>query len=82
MNELSKQEQSTISVYDKIAERWCKENSRVVLWRDEINQFHDLLPKGKILEVGCGGGRDAKELISLGYDYVGTDLSEGLLTEA
>jgi SAM-dependent methyltransferase len=34
------------------------------------------------LEIGCGGGRDAKELIALGYGYVGTDISAGLLEEA
>ena len=44
--------------------------------------FKKLLPEGKILEIGAGGGRDAQELIRLGYDYVGIDVAEKLLAEA
>lgn len=42
----------------------------------------ELLPTGKVLEIGSGGGRDAKELIAKGYKYTGTDVSKGLLEEA
>lgn len=35
-----------------------------------------------MLEIGAGTGRDAKDLTDLGYDYVGTDNSEGLLNIA
>lgn len=40
------------------------------------------MPAGKILEVGSGGGRDAKDLIEMGYEYIGIDISKGLLEEA
>jgi SAM-dependent methyltransferase len=40
------------------------------------------LPEGKLLEIGSGGGRDAKELIKLGYDYTGTDISKSLIKQA
>lgn len=37
--------------------------------------FNKLLPEGHLLEIGCGGGRDAAELIALGYQYTGIDPS-------
>lgn len=40
------------------------------------------MPKGKIIEIGSGGGRDAQMLISMGYDYIGTDVSQTLLEVA
>ncbi len=45
-------------------------------------RFNELLPNGRILEIGSGGGRDAVELIEAGYDYLGTDISTGLLEQA
>ena len=45
-------------------------------------RFKELLPRGKVLEIGSGAGKDASALISLGYDYTGTDASEGLLNIA
>ncbi len=44
--------------------------------------FKKLLPSGNVLEIGAGTGRDAKELIALGYDYTGSDVSEELLNIA
>ena len=44
--------------------------------------FYKLLPSGKIIEIGCGGGRDAKDYLLGKYDYAGTDVSEPLLKEA
>ena len=48
----------------------------------EFKIFHKLLPSGKIIEIGCGGGRDAKLILQSGYKYLGTDISEGMVTEA
>lgn len=42
-------------------------------------EFHNYLPKGKILEIGSGVGKDAEALTELGYDYIGIDPSVGLL---
>lgn len=44
-----------------------------------MKRFRELLPKGKVLEIGSGTGKDASALIALGYDYIGTDASIGLL---
>lgn len=36
-------------------------------------------PNPKTVEIGCGNGRDAKEIMEHTNDYLGTDLSEGML---
>jgi len=77
--ELSPEEKITLETYDKIAERWHKEHKIPGFWKNEMTLFNKLLPSGSLLEIGSGGGRDAKELIQLGYKYTGTDISSGLL---
>lgn len=72
----------TIDYYDREAENWSRAHhgdEQDSYWFEEMNRFHELLPTGKILEVGSGTGKDAAALISMGYDYVGTDASKGLL---
>lgn len=79
---LSTQEQQTIDAYDQNAAAWADSRNTKGMWLQEKEKFLHYLPTGKILEVGAGGGRDAKELIQMGYEYIGTDISKGLLAEA
>ena len=44
-----------------------------------LSHIRNILPSGKILDVGCGTGRLAIPLNEMGYDVVGIDLSEGML---
>ena len=49
----------------------------------EIYDFMDLLPKGgKVLDVGCAGGRDSKLFVERGFEVVGIDMVEEFLSEA
>lgn len=82
MTKLTDDEQVTLNSYNKNATKWSAAHITPRYWGDDMEMFHKLLPKGRILEIGAGGGRDAKELIALGYDYVGTDVSPNLLEEA
>lgn len=79
MAELLPDELMTIDAYDKTAQAWISKHDGSDFWEAELSRFYELLPAGKILEVGAGGGRDARPLIEHGYDYVGTDISTGLL---
>lgn len=79
---LTPEEVITLASYDAAAERWAKEHRTEGFWANEMAEFHSLLPSGRILEIGVGPGRDAGELLELGYDYVGTDISPGLLAQA
>lgn len=74
--------QKTIDYYDQQAKKWAEEHGgeKVDSYRLKyILKFNKLLPQGKILEIGSGDGKDARELIKLGYEYVGTDASKELI---
>lgn len=79
MRKLTKEEQATLDFYNESASNWAGNHSSSDFWREEILRFQKLLPSGEVLEIGCGGGRDASALAEFGYDYVGTDISSGLL---
>lgn len=82
MSELLPQEITTKQTYDLLAPTWALEHSTGGFWSEEMKRFHELLPSGSLLEIGAGGARDAKELVALGYEYTGTDVSTGLLEVA
>lgn len=78
-------EDRTVGYYDQQAEKWALAhhgNEAESYWKDEMNRFHELLPGGRVLEIGSGAGKDASALIAMGYDYTGTDASEGLIKVA
>jgi SAM-dependent methyltransferase len=79
MSGLTEDEQVTKEAYDKAASGWSDYFDNSGGWPLELGKFHKLLPVGKILEIGAGTGRDAKDLVKLGYEYVGTDVSDALL---
>lgn len=79
---LSPAEELTNTGYASCARQWASDHSSPGYWADEMDTFHRLLPAGSILEIGAGGGRDAKELTARGYNYLGTDISPEMLTVA
>lgn len=74
----------TISYYDDNAEDWSSLHfaSEDTYWREQMARYHELLPSGKIIEIGSGSGKDAAALIEMGYEYTGTDASNGLISVA
>lgn len=82
MKELTPQEQQTLDTYDKEAAEWSATHDQIEFWQSEVAEFQQLMPSGRIIEIGAGGGRDARLLIAAGYDYLGTDISQPMLDEA
>lgn len=81
-NMKSDRKQKTVDYYDNEASTWASAHGRdegESFWKDQMQIFHEILPSGKILEIGSGGGKDAAALMALGYDYIGTDASKGLI---
>jgi SAM-dependent methyltransferase len=74
----------TIETYNKsataLAERWADMKPRTA----DIEETFRFITKEnpKVLEIGCGSGRDAAEILKRTNDYVGFDVSEGLLAVA
>jgi len=79
MSKLLPEEQITLNTYENVATIWADSYSPAQFWRSELKKFKKLLPQGQVLEIGCGSGRDARELVALGYTYTGTDISTSLL---
>jgi len=72
----------TIETYNKIAKIYSDHTFGLVL-QYYLNEFISLLPKkAKILDAGCGHGRDVAYLTDYGFDVIGIDISDGLLEEA
>lgn len=75
--------QKTINYYNQSADDWFAtyggDYDEKSFYHKYLNNFHQLLPSGKILEIGSGIGTDAKSLINFGYDYTGIDASSELL---
>jgi len=68
----------TVDFYNKEAKTWFDNHvGKKWSFRDELLvEFKKLLPKGNVLEIGCGPGIDARKLIDAGFDYIGIDASE------
>lgn len=72
----------TIDWYNKHAEEFVNRAGGLET-PENIETFVNLVGKGKkILDVGCGSGRDGAEIAEKGIQVVGIDISKGLLEEA
>src|SRR3989339_412761 len=73
--------EKTIDTYNKIAPKYSKGHF-VHFWTDEFEIYKSLIKGNKVLDLGCGAGRDAAVFVENGFDYTGIDASEGMLKVA
>lgn len=81
---MSEKEEMTLKFYADMAKIWNDTHSNPDFWRKEFEEFREFLSQGRILEIGCGGGRDAllfKEYLKY-YQYIGIDASPEMIQEA
>lgn len=72
----------TLRFYEENAETYA-EQTRAIDLAHLYKPFFKYIPRGgKILDVGCGAGRDLKRFIDEGYEAVGIDPSETLAAMA
>jgi len=67
---------SNIEYYNKNADAFFNEtvNADMSLWQKKFISY--LPPKGRILDAGCGSGRDSKAFMNAGFSVVAFDASE------
>jgi ubiquinone/menaquinone biosynthesis C-methylase UbiE len=70
---------NTIKVYDRVAVDYAKQIAGHAPQKQRLNFVSQLKPGDKILEAGCGPGRDSKFFADHGLKVTGVDLSEKLL---
>ena len=73
---------STIDYYNRNADGYFARTAEVTF--DEIyNRFLKYIPDGgRIMDLGCGSGRDVKWLCNHGYEAYGLDASRELVSKA
>lgn len=86
LSDLNKMAEETIKRYDEIAEEynrdWRGKHDKIQL--KHLRKFEEMigLPPKKILDAGCGTGKDCIYFASHGYNVYGVDLSQGMLEKA
>lgn len=76
----------TIRAYDKIAERYCKrteeEGDRDFQKEMLVKTLSHLPDDPRVIDLGCGDGRDTEYMRKKGVDVVGIDLSKSMISLA
>lgn len=81
MLDMRENERITQGTYDLVAKDWAREHNNTEYWLEEFKTFSRMLPRGKILDIGCGWGKDYALFRDAGYDYTGLDFSGAFLAE-
>lgn len=72
----------TIAAYDKIARQYSATHPNPNFWQKEFEIFRQLIKGKKVIDIGCGHGRDAEVFVKNNFDYLGIDASKAMLDEA
>lgn len=78
---MEKEIEETINSYNNNAERYSKTYNLSYIEK-QLKFYLENFNGNRILDVGCGHGRDASYFSEKGFDVVGIDLSEELLKTA
>jgi len=73
---------ATISTYDNMAPGFAAATWEIYLESAMDSFAAHLLPGARILDLGCGPGRDVAHFHRRGFQAAGADLSSGMLQEA
>lgn len=70
----------TIKTYNETVEQYYERTRNLKTSMEILDRFSGLLPAGaRILDAGCGPGRDAKLFTDKGFRVVGIDLAERMI---
>ncbi len=71
----------TVETYNRTATEMAAKFNKVGARVKDIKKAFSYIekPNPKVVELGCGNGRDAREILKLTSDYVGIDISEEMI---
>ncbi len=71
----------TIQTYNKSAEAMTEKFNDIGVRTEDVKRGFSFIKKDnpKVVEIGCGNGREAKEILKHTNDYLGIDISEELI---
>lgn len=72
----------TVETYNWIASAYSKSHFDPNFWSKEFSVFRKLIRGKKVIDIGCGAGRDAVLFCRNGFDYTGIDGSRKMLNIA
>lgn len=67
-----------LKTYEQIASEYSKANYSA-FWIKEFDRFKSFVVGTKIIDIGCGAGRDAVVFVENGFEYTGVDASPAML---
>jgi len=75
------EKKQTIGTYNKTARTHAEKFNKMGARAEDVEKAFSFIKKEnpKVIELGCGNGRDAKEIIKHTDNYLGIDLSKELL---
>ena len=77
---IQRQPERTVATYETIAESYMASHTNGSWQREALDRFSAALPPpARLLEVGCGPGRDASMLREAGYAVLALDRSRAML---
>ena len=68
----------TLDYYNEKAQAFCAETQNVEFSAFQLDFMSHLPKEGRILDLGCGSGRDSKAFLQAGYQVTAIDGSEEL----
>jgi len=73
--------EATHTVYEKdnIARSYAKSHDDILIIKNHADAFMASLPGKRIMDIGCGPGRDVKYFYDNGLDVIGVDTSSKLI---
>jgi SAM-dependent methyltransferase len=76
--------EQTVATYDAAAREMAKKFRAIGARVDDIERAFSLSGRKepRVLEIGCGDGRDAKEILKRTPHYLGIDISVSMIAEA
>ena len=77
--------ETTVSYFDNEAKTYTEKsyvpNTPNSVRLEIVQRLIEGLPKGRVLDAGCGSGKLLTYLVEQGYDVAGTDISPGMIDQ-